>query len=74
MRSSPCVAEADREPAQLGGQRQERAEQLHLLGRHLGDVDRVGDELAPQRGRDLLGDDHARPVLRLLRGRAQVRA
>ena len=30
-------------------------------------------KLAAQRGRHLLGHDHARPVLRLLRGRAQVR-
>ena len=39
-------------------------------GRH---VDGVRDEIALERGRDLLGDDHARPVLGLLGRRGEVR-
>ena len=38
-----------------------------------GDVDRVRDELALERRGDLLGDDHAGPVLRLLGRRGEVR-
>ena len=38
-----------------------------------GDVDRVRDEAAVERRDDLLGDDHAGPVLRLVGGGGEVR-
>ena len=62
-----------RQPPERGRERDVRAEQLHVLGADRGDVDRVRDELALEGGRDLLGDDHAGAVLRLLGGRRQVR-
>ena len=37
----PLLAQADRQPAELGRHGQERAEQLQILRRHLRDVDRV---------------------------------
>ena len=61
-----AAGELDREASQLGGERDVRAEQLEILGADDRDVERVRDEPALERCDDLLGDDHARSVLRLL--------
>ena len=68
-----AARELDREPSQLGGERDVRAEQLEILGADDRDVERVRDEPALECGDDLLGDDHAGPVLRLLRRRREMR-
>ena len=69
----PGALELDREPAELGGERDERAEHLQVGGVDDRDVDRVRDEAALERGDDLLGDDHAGAVLRLVGGGGEVR-
>ena len=61
------------EPAELGCQRHERAEHLEVVPADRRDVHRVRDEAAREGRRDLLGDDHAGPVLRLLRGGGEMR-
>ena len=48
------------EPPEAAGQRQERAEHLHVLRGDGGDVDRGGDDAAGQRRHDLLGGLDAR--------------
>ena len=68
-----AAGELDREPAQLGGERDIRTEQLEVLGADDRDVQRVRDEPALERGDDLLGDDHPGSVLRLLRRGGEVR-
>ena len=60
-----AVAEALGEPAELLAQRHERRQRLHRLGPDRGDVDRVGDDPAGERGAHLLGGDDAGAILRL---------
>ena len=62
----PALGELHREAAELRGERDVRAERLELLRADHGDVHGVRDEPAVERRRDLLGDDHARAVLRLV--------
>ena len=69
----PAALELDREPAELRGERDERPEHLEVGGVDDRDVDRVRDEAALERGDDLLGDDHARAVLRLVGRGGEVR-
>ena len=65
-----AVGELHREAAELRGERDVRAERLELLRADHGDVHRVRHEPAVERRGDLLGDDHAGAVLRLVgRGR-----
>ena len=66
IRRGCAAGELDREPAELGGERDVRAEQLEILGADDRDVDRVRDEPAVERGDDLLRDDHAGAILRLV--------
>ena len=73
MRSKPPPLSPARQPPQLRGQRQERAQHLHVLGACQRDVDGVRDETAGQRGHHLLGHDQPGPVLGLLGGGAQMR-
>ena len=72
-RSTEPVAEALRQAAELFAERHERGQRLHLLGAHGGDVDRVGDDAAGQRGGHLLGGDDPGAVLRLGGRGAEVR-
>ncbi len=69
----PAARELAGERGEVGGERQERSERLEVLRRDGRHVDGVRDEPALERGRDLLGDDHAGAVLRLLGRRAEVR-
>ena len=62
-----------RDAAELRGERDVRPERLELLGADHGDVHGVRDEPAVERGDDLLGDDHARAILRLVGRRGEVR-
>ena len=65
-----AAGELDRKPAELGRERDVRAEHLEVLGADDRDVDGVRDEPAFERRHHLLGDDQARAVLRLVgRGR-----
>ena len=66
------AGELDREPAELGGERDVRTEQLEILGADDRNVDRVRDEAAVERGDDLLGDDQAGAILRLVGRRGEV--
>ena len=68
-----AVAEALGEPAELLAQRDEGRQRLHRLRAHRGDVDRVGDHAAGERGAHLLGGDDPGPVLGLGGRGAQVR-
>ena len=68
-----AAGELDREPAELGGERDVRAEHLEILGADDRDVDGVRDEAAVERGDDLLGDDQAGAVLGLVGGRGEMR-
>ncbi len=61
-----AAGELHREVPELGGERHERPEHLEVLRADGRDVHRVRDEPALERRHDLLGDDHPRPVLRLL--------
>ena len=62
------------EEAEAGGERDKRPQHLEVLRADRRDVDRVRDECSFERRRDLLGDDHAGPVLCLLgRGRQMRR-
>ena len=63
----PPARQLHREPTELRGQRNVRAERLHVLRADRRDVDRVRDERPVERRGDLLGHDHACAVLRLLR-------
>ena len=65
--------EPDRDPPELRGERDERAEHLEVGLVDDGDVDRVRDDRAVERGHHLLGDDHARAVLRLVGRGGEVR-
>ena len=64
-RSTDSITEPLGQSAELLAERDERRQGLHGLGPDRGDVDRVGDDAAGQRGRDLLGGDDAGAVLRL---------
>ena len=68
-----AVAQPGREAPELLGERDEGRERLHRLRADGRDVDRVGDDPAGQRGPHLLRGDHAGAVLRLRRGRPEVR-
>ena len=68
-----AARELDRQPAQLGGERDVRAEHLEILGTDDRDVDGVRDEAAVERGDDLLGDDQAGTILGLVGGRGEMR-
>ena len=68
-----ALAETLGEAAELFAERHEGRERLHLLRAHGGDVDRVGDDRAGERGGDLLGGDDAGPVLGLGGRGAEVR-
>ena len=68
-----AAGELDRQPAQLGGERDVRAEHLEILGTDDRDVDGVRDEAAVERGDDLLGDDQAGTILGLVGGRGEMR-
>ena len=72
-RLDAALGELHRQAAELRGERDERAEHLEVLGADRRDVDRVRDDRALERGGDLLGDDHASPVLRLLGRGGEVR-
>ena len=54
-----CVGQARGKDAELHAQGDERPDQLAVLRRHHRHVDRVGDDIAVERGRHLLGDDQA---------------
>ena len=69
----PRARERHREPRELRGEGDERAEHLELARVDDGDVDRRADDLARERRRDLLGDDDAGPILRLGRRSCEVR-
>ena len=68
-----AVAESLGEPAELLAQGHERCQRLHLLRAHSGDVDRVRDHPARERGADLLGGDDPGAVLGLGGRGAEVR-
>ena len=68
-----AAGELDREPAELRRERDVRAEHLEVLGADDRDVDGVRDEAALERRDDLLRDDQARAVLRLLGRGGEVR-
>ena len=61
----PRARERHREPRELRGEGDEWAEHLELARVDDGNVDRRAHDLARERRRDLLGDDDARPILRL---------
>ena len=65
--------ELDREPPELRGERDERPEHLEVGLIDDGDVDGLGDDAALERRHDLLGDDDARAILRLVGRRRQMR-
>ena len=67
------LGEADPDAAERAGERQERAEHVHVLGADRRDVDGGGDDAAGERGDDLLGGLHAGAVLRLGGRGRQVR-
>ena len=81
--SGPCAATAmrcgapgcqlHRDPAEQRRERDERPQHLEVGLIDDRDVHRVRDDPAVERGDDLLGDDDARPVLRLVGGGRQVR-
>ena len=59
------VAQRRGDRSQALGERDERAEHLHVLGGDRGDVHGSADHAAGERGDDLLGGLHAGAVLRL---------
>ena len=61
------------DPAEPLGERDERAEHLHVLRGDRGDVHGGGDDAAGEGGDDLLGGLHAGAVLGLRGGGAEVR-
>ena len=65
--------ELHREAAELRRERDVRAERLEVLRADHRDVDRVRHEAALERRDDLLGDDHAGAILRLVGRRREVR-
>ena len=69
-----ALGELHRQTPELAGERQERAEHLHVLRADRGDVDGRRDHPAGQRRDDLLGALVARAVGRLRGGGAEVRA
>ena len=81
--SGPCTAtarragrppgERHRQATERRSERDERAEQLQLARVDDRDVHGVSHELAVERGRDLLGDDDAGPILRLGRRAGEMR-
>ena len=73
MRRGLPAGQLDRQPAELCGKRNERSEDLEIRLVDDRDVDRVRDEPSLERRHDLLGDDHAGPVLRLVRRRREMR-
>ena len=68
-----ALAQALGQAAELFAERHEGGQRLHLLGAHGGDVDRVGDDAAGQRGDHLLGGDDAGAVLCLCGRGTEVR-
>ncbi len=68
-----ALGELHREASELRGERQERAEHLHVLGADRGDVDGRRDDAAGQRRDDLLGALVAGAVGRLGGRGAEVR-
>ena len=72
-RARLAAGELEREAAEARRERQERAEHLEILAADRRDVHRVRDDPALERGRDLLGDDHAGAVLRLVGRGGEVR-
>ena len=71
--AGPAAGELDREPAELGGKRDERAQHLEVGPVDDRDVDGVRDEPSFERGHHLLRDDHTRAVLRLVGRGSEVR-
>jgi hypothetical protein len=69
----PIGRERDGDAAEQRGERDERAEDLEVGLVDDGDVDRVRDEAPVERGDDLLGDDQAGAVLRLVRRCREMR-
>ena len=68
-----ALRELHREAPELRRERDVRGERLEVLRAERRDVHGVRDEAALERGDDLLGDDHARAILRLLGRRGEVR-
>ena len=68
-----AAGELHRQAPERRRERDERAEDLEILRADRGDVDRVRDERALQRGGNLLGDDQPGSVLRLLRRGGEMR-
>ena len=68
-----AARELDRQPPEPRRERDERPEQLEVLGADNGDVDGVRDEPALERRDDLLGDDQPGAILRLLGRGGEVR-
>ena len=73
MPEGHAARERHREPRQLRGERDERAQHLELPRIDDRDVHRRAHDLAGERGRDLLGDDDAGTILRLGGRPCQVR-
>ncbi len=69
----PPAGELHREPPERRCEWHERRELLHLVRPERRAVDRVRDEATVERRDHLLGDDHARAILCLLRRRGEVR-
>ncbi len=65
--------QSDRQPSELGGERDERAEHLEVGLLDHRDVDGRPDELAVERRRHLLGDDQAGPILSFRRRTREMR-
>ena len=68
-----ALRERHREPPEPLGDRQERLEHAALVLGHERQVERVRDGQAAERGHDLLGDDDAGAILRLVRRARQMR-
>ena len=61
----PSLGKLHSQAPEVGGERDVRPEGLEILAADRRDVDRIRDHLALERRGNLLGDDHARAVLRL---------
>ena len=68
----PSTGQLDREPAELGRKRDERAQDLEVGLVDNRDVDGVRNDATLECGHDLLRDDHPRTVLRLVGRRSKV--
>ena len=72
MTTRRAAGERHGDPPELRGKRDEGPQHLEVGLVDDGDVDGVRDDPSVERGHDLLGDDHARPVLCLVGGGSEV--